>query len=104
VFARECRRCGAPHECGSNSRDFVGRHLLAVPTATEDDSDCVDAREFVTSNAECGVDAKAGVIIERVELDRSVVDDLVARSAAVFRNNPTQFHAGVIGCEVDAHE
>lgn len=103
VFAGECRRRRAPDQGGANTVDFVGGHLLAVAASAEDDSQGLDTGELVATNAERRVDAKAGVIIERVEFDGSVIDHLVPLFLAVGGDNRTQFHAGVIGCEMDAH-
>ena len=98
-------RCGrfAPDECRANAFDFIRGHLFAVPASTEDDSERVDAGEFVATNRKGRVDAEAGVIVQRVECDRSVVDNVVPEVPAVRRNFRTQFQPGMVGREMDAH-
>lgn len=103
MFARECRRGRVPDQCRADAVDFVGSHLLAVSAPAEHDSEARDTRQLVPPDAERRVDAETRVIVEWVEFDRAVVNNVVPIRRTVRHDYRAQFHAGVVGREVDAH-
>ena len=78
VLAGELRGGDRPHERGAGALDLVRRDLLAVARAAEDDPQSLDARALIADDRLRGTDAERRVVIERVVLDRPVIDDLVA--------------------------
>src|SRR5690606_17291610 len=95
---------GAPHEGSTDARDLVGRDLLTVARTAEDDAERLDTRLLVPCDGPGRVDAERGVVVERVIVTRTMVDDLMPLLDEVLLQVATEVEAGVIGGDVDAHQ
>ena len=103
VLARELRRGDAPHECGTDAAHLVRGDLLAVARSAEDDAERVDARLLIAHHGLRGTDAEGRVVIERVVVDGTVIDDIVTLLGEVMHELRRELEAGVVGRDVDAH-
>ncbi len=99
VLAGELRRRDAPHQCGADAGDLVRRDLLAVARTAEDDPERVDAGILIPHDRLRGADAEGRIVVQRVVLDRSVIDHLVSVSGEVVLELRRELQSGVVGRE-----
>ena len=103
MLACEQRRGFAPDKSRASTPYFVCRDLLAVARATEHNTQALDTRSLVRDNRERGTDAETRIVVQRVKTLGSVVDHVVSGRPQVPLQVGTEFEAGVIGRDVDAH-
>lgn len=84
VFASKLGGRDVPDQRCANPSNFVGGHLLAVARATKDHAQGLNANRLVVGHRLGRVDAEGWVVIKRVVLLRTVVDDLVTGRAQVI--------------------
>ena len=92
-----------PGERAPDALDLVGRDLLAVAGATDHDAEAVEALGAVGGHSLGRPEAEAGVVVEGVVDERSVVDGLVAVVDQPHQEVVLQLEAGVVGAQVNAH-
>ena len=103
VLAREFRGRDAPDQGGADAAHLVRGDLLAVARTAEDDAERLDAGLLVGDDRLRGADAERRVVVERLVLERTVVDDVVPLSGEVVLQLRGELEAGVVGRDVDAH-
>ena len=103
VLARELGGRDAPDERRADAAHLVRRDLLAVAGSAEDDAERLDAVGLIAHDGLRGADAEGRVVIERLVVERPVVDDLVSLIAQVVLQLRGELEAGVVGRDVDAH-
>ena len=82
---------------------LVRRDLLAVARTAEDDPERGDAGILIPHDGLRGADAERRIVVQRVVLDRSVIDHLVSVSGEVVLELRRELQSCVVGGEMDAH-
>ncbi len=103
MLAGELSGRQVPHERRSDARDLVGRDLLTVPGAAEDNAERFHAGCLIGDNCLSSADAEGRIVVERVVHDRTVVDHLVPGIAQVPLQVRGELETSVVCGDVDAH-
>src|SRR5690606_12439966 len=99
VLAGQTGGLDAPRQARANALDLVGRDLLAVARAADDDAQAA----LVSGDPPGGLDAVRRVVVGRVELRRPDVGHLVPLLAQVLHEMVLQFETRVVGGKVNTH-
>jgi hypothetical protein len=103
VLARELGGRDIPDKGRAGAGYLVRCNLFAIARTTENDAESLDACRLVANYCACGIDAEAGIVIERFIARRTVVDHFVTVVPKVLLKVFAELEAGVIGRDVDAH-
>ena len=99
MFPREPGRVIIPRKRGTYALDLVGRDLLPVPGAPDDEPKTVR----IGDGGRRRPPAKGRIVVLGVVTEGSVVNNLVTLRPEVLRKGVLQLEPGMIGSHVDAH-
>ncbi|BBY30852.1 hypothetical protein GCM10023114_28650 [Mycolicibacterium sediminis] len=99
MLARELCRLDTPPERAADTGHLVGRDLLTVARAADDDAEAAGVRDRPRG----GGDAERRVVVLGVVGEGAAVDGVVAAGPEVLDDCLLEFESGVVGTEVDAH-
>jgi hypothetical protein len=102
VLASQPRGSLIPGQRGTNALHFVRCNLLTVTRATKYNTQGSRPRCLICYYRQRGIYAKTWVVIERIVMTRTVVENFVASLGQLTNQKMTQFETGVIGGYVNA--
>src|SRR5690606_7728631 len=103
VLAGELRDLLVPGERATGALHLVRGDLLAIAGAADDDAQRLGAVRAGGDDGLGGSDAERRVVVQRVVLERPVIDDLVPGPGQVRLERLLELEASVVSAQVDLH-